>query len=403
MLVKIHVHSTLSHLFSESIISADLKYYLEVIRYFSTMQPKFINYLRQQDSIGVEESYALLDSNLTLITPDDLLIKRFNEGDTIYVVPAIMGGGGKRGGLLAVAALASVFVLAPALAPALAQAGVPGAGAFATTLADKGLFAAIKGSSFLSSVLTNVGLALLSSLFMKKPEKADSNSRNDMFGALKNTIESGTPIPIHYGLVRVGGQFISGYIQTIDHAKGENISVNSLVSRSSTFELSESSYTTGLTDSLLTTTGNISDSWVQKTLDLSEYAGALVRVVFKHITYGEQAGIGIDSIVIDSNTYNFDSTALDFEVDSNYSGTVEYADVNWETVGSRLHSFYIQEGEAQSGNFYLSSLTSPFITTGKTRWLRSPTVLLGETPVLTFYENRKYSDKPVNVYLDIVW
>lgn len=367
------------------------------------MQPKFINYLRQQDSIGVEESYALLDSNLTLITPDDLLIKRFNEGDTIYVVPAIMGGGGKRGGLLAVAALASVFVLAPALAPALAQAGVPGAQAFATTLADKGLFAAIKGSSFLSSVLTNVGLALLSSLFMKKPEKADSNSRNDMFGALKNTIESGTPIPIHYGLVRVGGQFISGYIQTIDHAKGENISVNSLVSRSSTFELSESSYTTGFTESLLTTTGSISDSWVQKTLDLSEYAGALVRVVFRHITYGEQAGIGIDSIVIDSNTYNFDSTALDFEVDSNYSGTVEYADVNWETVGSRLHSFYIQEGGAQSGNFYLSSLTSPFNNTGKTRWLRSPTVLLGETPELTFYENRKYSDKPVNVYLDIVW
>ena len=46
-----------------------------------------------------------------------------------------------------------------------------------------------------------------------------------MFGSLKNTTSSGTPIPIHYGLMRVSGQFLSGYIQTNRHGKSDQVNV----------------------------------------------------------------------------------------------------------------------------------------------------------------------------------
>ena len=42
-----------------------------------------------------------------------------------------------------------------------------------------------------------------------------------------NTINSGTPIPLIYGLHRVAGQLISGYLDTVDHGKDDTITVQS--------------------------------------------------------------------------------------------------------------------------------------------------------------------------------
>jgi predicted phage tail protein len=51
---------------------------------------------------------------------------------------------------------------------------------------------------------------------MPKTKTAESSRDNDMFGSLVNTTSSGIPIPINYGLVRVAGQLISGYVKTIE-------------------------------------------------------------------------------------------------------------------------------------------------------------------------------------------
>jgi len=403
LLIKIHIHSSLDSLFSSSYLEADLTHYIDIMRYFSTMHPRFVNYIRQQDSTGLDEGYALLDKSLNVISSNDLLIKRFKDGDELYIVPAIIGGGGKRGGLLALAALAAVFVVAPAAAPALAQAGLPGAQAFVATSAKSGLFAAIKGSSFLSSIVANVGLALLSALFMKKPDTADTNSRNNMFGSLKNTTESGTPIPMHYGLVRVAGQFISGYIQTTNHSKGALVSVDSLINSNSTYAPETPSNESGLTNVLLTSNGSFVGGWVLRTIDLSTYQGALVRAVFKTVTT-DTLGIAIDTITLGTEQFVFEDNNEDFESDSNVNGTSNYTDISWNDLSTRT-SFTRSSAyhTAQSGNFYIRAAQPLFSNNVRTVWARTPPVVLGENALLTFYENRELTDNTLEVYLDVVW
>jgi predicted phage tail protein len=77
----------------------------------------------------------------------------------------------------------------------------------------------------LTNIATNIGLALVSALFAPKAKQAESTRENDAFGSLVNSTNSGTPVALHYGLVRVAGQLISGYISTVKHAKNEQVNV----------------------------------------------------------------------------------------------------------------------------------------------------------------------------------
>ena len=62
----------------------------------------------------------------------------------------------------------------------------------------------------------------------EKIKEVDQNIRqNDMFGGLQNTVNSGTPIPLIYGMHRAAGQLISGYLDTVDHGKSDTITVAS--------------------------------------------------------------------------------------------------------------------------------------------------------------------------------
>lgn len=408
MLVKLHIHSSLAPFFSATELEADLTHYMDIMRYFATMQPRFIEYIRKQDSEGMSEGYVLLNKDLKEIDSNDILMKKIKQDEEIYVVPAVFGGGGKRGGLLAVAALVAVFFIAPQLAPALAQVGVPGAQAFATTAAAEGTFAAIKGSAFLSSVMQSAGLALLSAIFTKKPEKADENSRNNMFGALKNTAESGTPIPIHYGLVRTGGQFISGYIQTIQHGKGVDISVSTFVNKESVQGSASSNFTVGLTNALFTSNSK-NTNWSQQTVNISSYSGALARVVFKSISNRDNFNpVLLDTISFGGNLYNFDGNNHNFESDNNYGSINDYTSeyIQWRSIDRAYAGFNIGYGDAQSGNVSLTS--SPVRIENNLQrvcWLRSPIIELPANPTLSFYTKtgNDFYFGHLEVYLDILW
>ena len=217
MLTKIKIHSAYKNIFSQSEYTADLTRYGDLPFYLGSMHPKFRNYANSIHTGDCQEGYTLLDKTLTVVEEEDLYIKKIKQDDVFYVVPAIVGGGGKRTTtLLAVAALGIAtggFGLgaAPGAAAAGGSAGIFGGG-FATTLG------------------VNIGLALVTSLFTKreKIKETDQNIRqNDMFGGLQNTVNSGTPIPLIYGMHRVAGQLISGYLDTVDHGKSDTITVAS--------------------------------------------------------------------------------------------------------------------------------------------------------------------------------
>ena len=79
--------------------------------------------------------------------------------------------------------------------------------------------------SFIQSIIGNLALSLITSLFTSKPPGRDqqvtqdsgTRTENNMFGSLVNSTTSGTPVSINYGLFRLGGQFLSGYVLSAQH------------------------------------------------------------------------------------------------------------------------------------------------------------------------------------------
>lgn len=226
MLVTIKPHSSFSKYFSATEYVADFKTYYDILFYLNAMHRRFINYLRVQRAQKIEESFVFLDKNLKIINPNELKFKHARDGDVIHIVPAVVGGGGKRGGILAALAVA-MFVFIPMAAGAAAAgaaapigATVAGAGGVGGSIAS-----ALGGmGGFLQNLVVNIGLALLSSLFATKPSE-ENTRQNDMFGSLTNSTASGTPVPLNYGMMRIAGQLISGYVLSVGHGKTQNLNV----------------------------------------------------------------------------------------------------------------------------------------------------------------------------------
>ena len=219
----VKVHSSLHKYFDQTEFRADFNTYYDLIPYFSAMHPRFNHYMRMVNWGESDEGFAFLDKNLNVVTEEELHIRRVHKDDVIYLAPVIVGGGGKKGGLLAMVAVVGLSLAFPPAGAALSGGAGAAAGASGGLL---GAFSAMPG--FAQSLFMNVGMSLISSLFTKKkkPAETDTSTRQaGAFGPLTNSTQSGTPIALHYGQVRVAGQMLSGYIDSDDHGKNDVIRV----------------------------------------------------------------------------------------------------------------------------------------------------------------------------------
>ncbi len=153
------------------------------------------------------ENIALVNKNKRLLGRYDYLIGKLRKTDTeFYVVPLFFGGGGDGAGqtLLGIALIA---------------------------------IGAISGQGWLVSIGLSMTMGGVMQMMMKTPTPAfdgaqttDSEARieNNIFQGLQNTTQSNTPVPIVYGRTRVGGQFVSGEILSIQHGRNETMKVSSL-------------------------------------------------------------------------------------------------------------------------------------------------------------------------------
>lgn len=226
MLVTIKPHSSLQKYFNGDILIADLHRYSDITEYLASMHPKFTQYSKELLQDQIDEGFVFLDESLQEITPDSMAIRSCKDGDTIHIVPAIIGGSGKRGGILAILAVAAFFVFLPAIA-AVAPAGSALATAGAGVGGATGLQASaaiLKGMPMLNNLVTQVALSALSRIF-SPPKQNEQTRQNDMFGSLTNSTTVGTPVALHYGQVRVAGQMISGYISSVPHGKNQSVNV----------------------------------------------------------------------------------------------------------------------------------------------------------------------------------
>ena len=235
MLINLKIHSAYSKFFTEKSYTLEAYTASDVLFYLKALHPKFSKYMTQVHSGVSEEGISLLDSKLNQISDDMLEVKKFKEGDTIHLVPNISGGGGKhfRNALLFMA----LIVAAPYIMSYLGTLGAGGsAAAVSGTVAPVPMAAPIvqagsTGLSVMKTIGLNLAMAGLSALMTKSPaqrasKQTDSTTRDaGMFGGLTNSSTSGTPVALVYGMNRVGGQFLSGYISSISHGSSDTISV----------------------------------------------------------------------------------------------------------------------------------------------------------------------------------
>ena len=211
MLVTIKPHSTLQKYFRGADLKADLNSYIEVMDYIRSLHPDFTVYIKKQAELGLQETFTILDKNLRELTPDELYMRKPHKNDVLYIVPAITGGGGKRGAL-ALLAVAALIFFAPQL---LAMAG-------SSLTAGSTIIGTMTLGGLTSTLGLNLALMAVTMLLAPKPKAAENSRDNDAFGSLVNTTGSGTPVALHYGLVRVSGHLVSGYTKTINTVPGDD-------------------------------------------------------------------------------------------------------------------------------------------------------------------------------------
>ena len=232
MLVTLKVQSAFNKFFDQPTYTVDIHRYADILSYIRAMQPKFTKYLVEQElTEEYNEGYVLLNNNLEVITNEDLFMIKAKEGDILYLVPAIVGGGGKRGGIFAIFAIFALVLLAPMLIGAAqtfaAGAGAGGFGTFGSIF--RGFMSL---PSIIRSMVTSVALSVVTRAFQKQPtpgaagpSASEAVRENGAFGPLTNSTTSGTPVALHYGMPRVSGQFLSGYIDATSHGKNDIIKV----------------------------------------------------------------------------------------------------------------------------------------------------------------------------------
>ncbi len=161
------------------------------------------------------ENIALVNINKRILGKMDYYLNKLSKIDTeFHVVPLFCGGGGDGTGqmilgavLIVVGIVVATYGGQPALGMQIAMAGA--------------------GMMYGGYMAKNMKTPA-----QHGPDTVDSESRNqnNIFAGLQNTTSSNVPIPILYGRTRVGGQFISGEILSIQHGRNETIKVSSLFS-----------------------------------------------------------------------------------------------------------------------------------------------------------------------------
>ena len=184
-----------------------------------------IHIKRIRCGINSRENIALVNIKKRVLERDDYRLGKLRKTDTeFHVVPLFIGGGGGKGGFTTILIGAALI-------------GLSLAGVFPASIATTGLLASIDLQAMALSMGISMVLSGVMGMIMKTPtpsilgaQTTDSEARieNKIFQGLQNTTQSNVPVPMIYGRTRVGGQFVSGEILSIQHGRNEVVKVSSL-------------------------------------------------------------------------------------------------------------------------------------------------------------------------------
>ena len=226
MLITLKPHSTFKEFFTEKEYKVEINSYYDIEFYLQGAHPRFKHYISKIKQGECQESFTYVTEDFKVIKRDEYTLKKPKEGSVVYISPVVFGGGGRRGTLIAAVALAVVggYAMGGGFTPDGFTFAKLGAN-FGATVPDTGTFLGNLGArlpSMMLSIAGNLALSFIQSLFVSRRQEIN------MFGSLQNTTQSGTPVALNYGNMRVGGQFLSGYILSQQHAQNDSPSIASI-------------------------------------------------------------------------------------------------------------------------------------------------------------------------------
>ena len=246
MLITLKPHSTFKEFFTEKEYKVEINSYYDIEFYLQGAHPRFKHYISKIKQGESQESFTYVTEDFKVIKRDEYTLKKPKEGGVVYIAPVVTGSGGRRGTLIAAVGFAVVggFAMGGGFAGGFSFETLKAnfIGQFTGTAANLGANQTLLGAlgsripGMLLSIAGNLALSFIQSLFISRPKGRDievtkdsgSRQENNMFGSLQNTTQSGTPIALNYGNMRVGGQFLSGYILSQQHAQNDSPSIASI-------------------------------------------------------------------------------------------------------------------------------------------------------------------------------
>jgi len=191
--------------------------YYSLITNCCNLFPDLLNLVRHLGRYANNQNITLLRNKKPLATEDMLLPP---SGDLV-LIPLLYGGDNAVSAIIGIAILAVVVWNPSGLFLAFNAAG------------------AFTGLTTLGTLMVGVGINLvLGAVLSSKPEakpqrlqEPDVNTRtnNDAYEGLTNTVSTNQSLPLNYGQMRIAGQLISGYIETIAHGQGDVIQVRNYI------------------------------------------------------------------------------------------------------------------------------------------------------------------------------
>ena len=230
-MITVAFHSSLwKYTENIKIVSLEDNSYLEIVRNLMSLFPKLENFVKSCIKNQNNELAFIIDNSLV---PSEHLLFTPPTNSTIHLCPILRGSGGR-----ALPIIIGVALIAAALfIPGGGMVAIASNSALNLTISTTGFAALTAGGSLtaLSSIALGIGANLiLSTIFQPKaakisapttPPDAGSRRNNDVFGALDNTLTPAAPVPLNYGLMRVAGHLVSGYIKTVTHSKTDTVVV----------------------------------------------------------------------------------------------------------------------------------------------------------------------------------
>ncbi len=216
-MINIHFHKSLQK------YTGLVSHKLEVATYSNLkgalihLFPKLGSVIHLIENGNNQEKFITMSHNKKDLVPNSWMIKDTisNEITDLWILPGIAGSGDdSTTNIILGVVLIAIAIILPILAPAV-------------------------GASLLGGALINAALGIginlvlggILELLMGRPDDTgqtvDENQRkdNDLFAGLQNTIDTGTPVQLNYGMIRVSGHFISGFIDTVEHGRDDTVNV----------------------------------------------------------------------------------------------------------------------------------------------------------------------------------